>query len=364
MSGDDRMVLLVEESNQANSPSRRLPLVAELGFEDSSPFGLQGLGRDTLTVLKPDSIKQLAASLALSYSSQELHDSPVAETLLGKNPQWSDEFRVVHLIESSLWFEGQKDFVMQMLRNPSQIPDNPPAAIRRALAKAYATHPEATVWYGVPVFGDQKNADGLPIPLTASEVRAEAKRRLAAAEKHAHRMGWFYRLLQRIQYLPRTVRRLVRRTSLAAKGRWHQFVADYQTARKDAKRRNRAKARRQLEYTRSGKSTTVVPEHSTRLGRSAALVTDTGQQIRTKLAPSFAMLEELAENHQYATVGAAALPMAALSILPMLLKPAAVVACDPFLFIELPDEPGKLRMIGHWYWQPKPNGQDTLHVHV
>lgn len=354
------MTLLVTELTQADGPSQKLPLVAELGFEDSSPFGLQGLERDTLTVLKPDSIKQLAAALALSQSRQELNDSQVAETLLDRNPQWSDEFRVVHLIESSLWFERQKDFVMQMLRNPSQIPDNPPAAIRRALAKAYAMHPEATVWYGVPVFGDKNNADGLPIPLTAPQVREEASRRLAAAETHARRMGWFYRLLQRIQYLPRSGRRMVRRGWVAMKGCWQRFVADYRTARKDAKRRNRAMARRQLEYTRCGKSTTFVPEHSTSLGRSAALVSDAGQRVGSKLA----MLEDLAENHQYATAGAATLPLAALSILPLFLKPAAVIACDPFLFIELPDEPGKLRMIGHWYWQPQPNGQDTLHVHV
>jgi hypothetical protein len=41
-----------------------------------------------------------------------------------------------------------------------------------------------------------------------------------------------------------------------------------------------------------------------------------------------------------------------------------IVACDPFLFIELPDEPGKFRFLGHWYWQGPPKGKQKLHLHV
>ncbi|MEZ6124202.1 MAG: hypothetical protein R3C49_13650 [Planctomycetaceae bacterium] len=67
-----------------------------------------------------------------------------------------DEYRIIHLIERSLWFDGRRDFVMQMTRNPSQIADNPPAEIRRALARAYTLHPDATVWYGVPLFGEER----------------------------------------------------------------------------------------------------------------------------------------------------------------------------------------------------------------
>ena len=60
----------------------------------------------------------------------------------------------------------------------------------------------------------------------------------------------------------------------------------------------------------------------------------------------------------------AILPMMALQVVPLFLAPAAVIACDPFLFIELPDEPGKLRMLGHWYWQQQEDGSKKLHVHV
>jgi len=49
---------------------------------------------------------------------------------------------------------------------------------------------------------------------------------------------------------------------------------------------------------------------------------------------------------------------------PLFLAPAAVIACDPFLFNELPDEPGKLRILGNWYWQHQPDGTKKLHVHV
>ena len=146
----------MKASAKAKQTARDLPLVADMGIEDNSPFGLQGLRRETLTLLKASAVKPLAASLALSGSRQQIADPAVSEKLLTRNSHWVDEYRVIHLIERSLWFEGRCDFVMQMMRNPSQIPDNPPAEIRAALARAYTLHPEATVWYGVPLFGDEK----------------------------------------------------------------------------------------------------------------------------------------------------------------------------------------------------------------
>ncbi len=357
------MPLLIEKSAGKTNPARDLPLVADMGIEDSSPFGLQGLERETLTVLKANAVKPLAASLALSASREQIKDPVVAEKLLVENPHWGDEYRVIHLIERSLWFDGRHDFVMQMMRNPSQIPDNPPAEIREALAKAYSLHPDATVWYGVPVFGEEKNASGLPIPLTASEVRKEAERRLTAARQHALRMGWFYRSLLRIRRLPHSVRQWSRRRWLGIKSVWHQFVSEYRQARKDAQRRRRAALRAKFEYMRTGRRATMLPQHTTRVGSIAALAASL-VQMETRLDESDEWKDEFIENHRFAAAGMAVLPLVALQVLPLFLSPAAVIACDPFLFIELPDEPGKLRMIGHWYWQPQPCGRETLHVHV
>lgn len=356
--------LMAETSAEATDLARSLPLVAEMGIEDNSPFGLQGLKRETLTVLKETAVKPLAASLALCGPHQPPEVQSVTERILERNPEWVDEYRVIHLVERSLWFEGQRDFVMQMMRNPSQIPDNPPAEIREALAKAYSMHPEATVWYGVPLFGEKKNASGLPIPLTAPEVQSEAQRRLAAAQAHALRMGWFYRSLGQIRRLPQSCQQMGRRGVLAVKAFGQRCVSTYRQARADAKRRRRASARAELERTRSGRSRTVIPEHTTGLGKLAARATSTLTQIETRLARSTAMTEEFIENRRYAAAGIAVLPVMALQVMPLFLAPAAVVACDPFLFIELPDEPGKLRMIGHWYWQPQPDGREKLHVHT
>jgi hypothetical protein len=356
--------LMMKKSGGTTAFVRSLPLVADMGIEDNSPFGLQGLKRETLTLLKTNAVKPFAASLALSGPRQQIKDPEVAEKLLARNSQWLDEYRVIHLIERSLWFEGRNDFVMQMTRNPSQIPDNPPAEIREALAKAYTLHPEATVWYGVPLFGEEKNADGLPIPLTAVQVRDEAERRLSAAREHALRMGWFYRSLLRISRLPQMFRQTVRRKWLGIQGHWHRFMTEYRQARKDAQRRSRAAAYAQFEYFRTGRSKTIIPKHTTRIGKMAAIAAASLVRMETGLEHSAVMTEEFIEKHQYAAVGIAVLPVMALQVLPLFLAPAAVIACDPFLFIELPDEPGKLRMIGHWYWQPQPNGRETLHVHV
>lgn len=104
---------------------RALPLVADMGLEDNSPFGLQGLARESIQLLKADAIKPLAAALALSGNREQIRDQGLMEKILARNAGWVEEFCIVRLIESSLWFSGQSDFVMRMSRNPSQTPDNP-----------------------------------------------------------------------------------------------------------------------------------------------------------------------------------------------------------------------------------------------
>ena len=354
------MTLLIEKSARAEEFQRNPPLAAEMDIEDSSTFGLQGLQRESLTVLQANAVKPFAASLALSQSHAQIKDRAGLDAQLAKHPGWVDEYRIVHLIEKSLWFDGRSDFVMQMMRNPSRIPDNPPAEIRSALGRAYACHPDATVWYGVPLFGEETNAEGLPIPLTAAQVREEAEQRLTAAQNHALRMGWYYRLLRRIRRLPQSVRQRIRRDWQRTKAGWHRLASDYRQAKKDAQRRSRAATRAKLEYARTGKVTTVIPEHSTRIGKLASSLA----QMESKLDQTALLTADFIENQRFAAAGLAVLPVMALQVAPLFLAPAAVVACDPFLFIELPDEPGKLRMIGHWYWQPQPNGRENLHVHV
>lgn len=343
---------------------RSLPVVAEMEFQDSSPFGLQGLRRETLMVLKEDAVKHFAVTLSLAGNRQQIDDGSLSDRVLARNPDWVQEYRVIHLIEKSLWFDGRCDFVMQMTRNPSQIPDNPPREIRDALSKAYALHSDATVWYGVPLFGDERNAQGLPIPLTADQVRKEAAKRMTAARLHAWRMGWFYRGMSRVRQTPQQIRQWTRRRWLSVKGVWQKFVDEYRQACKDSMRRRRAAAIAQFEYVRTGKKTTVIPEHTTRLGKIAASASAAIAQIGSSLDEASLRAEEFMENHQYSAAGLAVLPAMALQVLPLFLAPSVVVACDPFLFIELPDEPGKLRMIGHWYWQPGNRGGETLHLHV
>ena len=356
------MASLVLDSQVENI--RSLPLVADMGLEDSSPFGLQGLARESIELLKADAIKPLAAALALSGNRDQIRDPALSQKFISRNSGWVDEYSIVRLIESSLWFNGQSDFVMQMTRNPSQIPDNPPAEVQAALLKAYALHPEATVWYGVPLFSDKNNADGLPIPLTAAQVKEEAQRRLTAAQKHAEGLGWFYRTLLRINRLPQACRWAVRAEVLKIKRRWEGTVAEFRQARKDSKNRARAKSRADFEYFRTGKSTTVIPEHSTRMGQMASRAAQSLRMMEQRVGRSAEFTEEFLERHSYAAAGFAILPMMALQVVPLFLAPAAVIACDPFLFIELPDEPGKLRMLGHWYWQQQKDGTKKLHVHV
>jgi hypothetical protein len=63
-------------------------------------------------------------------------------------------------------------------------------------------------------------------------------------------------------------------------------------------------------------------------------------------------------------LGMIAAPLAVAKFAPLIFVPLTVVACDPFLFVELPDEPGKLRHLGHWYWQTQPEGGQKLHLHA
>jgi hypothetical protein len=185
-----------------------------------------------------------------------------------------------------------------------------------------------------------------------------------AAQKHAEGLGWFYRMLLRINRMPQTCRQAVHVEVLKIKSLWQRTVTEYRMARKDAQGRARAQARADFEYYRTGKSTTVVPEHSTRMGQYASRAAQSLLKMEHRLGRSADFTEEFMERHSYAAVGLAILPMMALQVVPLFLAPAAVIACDPFLFIELPDEPGKLRMLGHWYWQQQADGSKKLHVHV
>jgi hypothetical protein len=56
--------------------------------------------------------------------------------------------------------------------------------------------------------------------------------------------------------------------------------------------------------------------------------------------------------------------LALTTLAPLFIAPMTLVACDPFLFVELPDEPNKLRFLGHWYWQGETRGKRKLHLHV
>jgi hypothetical protein len=324
-------------------------VITETAFEDASPFGLQGLKRNSLQILKPEFIGALAATLALrSRSRREIRDPQFVAKILSWYPSWQEEFQVVRLIERSLWINGQNDLVMTLTPNPSQIPDNPPPEINGALTRAYVLHPQATVWYGVPVFSDQKNSQGLPIPLTAAQIQAERDRRIAAAQAHALRWRWLYRAMVSI---PAGCRRFEQAVTGAVR-RVGNGIAEYgRRARRDARRRVRAEDAAQMEYVRHGRTWTEIPEHTTLLGR---------------LASEGLKVAVLAKDHLAAPAAASAGVSAAVTIgtwLPTLFVPIPLIMVDPFLFVELPDETGKLRHLGHWFWQPDERGGHQLHLH-
>jgi hypothetical protein len=320
-------------------------------FDDDSPFGLQGLSREGLTILKPDCINKLAMTLALRATADQIRDPGYVRQVLSWHPEWLDEYQIVHLIERSLWIQGHCDLVMTMTRNPSQIPDNPPAKIRRALTRAIALHPEATVWYGVPLFGEDKNEDGLPIPVTAAQVRDEADRRIQAAVRHALRWGWSYRAAVSVCRIParcwqagQAVRGHLQRVSDGMTDHWRKVRMDF-------RRRTRAQVAAERERTKYGESFTVIPPHQTWLG----------QNLEATLHAADLMGSYVTTVSPYLTLVS---PLVVAKFAPVLLASMTVVSCDPFLFIELPGEPGKLRHLGHWYWQLQDCGGKKLHLHV
>lgn len=324
------------------------PLVAELTAE-ASPFGLQGLARGSLQVLKPDSLHRLAVLLAVQGSPDEIRDPAFAATLLQQHPDWVEEYQVVHLIERSLWIQGHADLVMTLVRNPSQIPDSPPPEILQTLTQAYLQHPQATVWYGVPLFGEDKTAQGLPIPVTAAQVRDEAARRIQAAQLHALRWGWAYRAgLQSLKTSGRAWRQ-VQRTSARIAAIPHAWNATFRRARRQARNRARAEFNAHREYCKSGRQIPVATARpQSWLDRWALTSLESALLIDELVSPT--------------TPTSALVPMLMLKV--ALIAPLTLVSCDPFLFLELPDESGKLRHLGHWYWQEHPDGSRTLHLHT
>ncbi len=331
------------------------PILEDFELEDNSPFGLQGLARNTLQIIKPNCITRLAITLALRATREQIRDRDYVNRVLSWHPEWVDEYQVVHLIERSLWIQGHSDLVMTMIRNPSQIPDNPPPKIREALSRAYMLHPDATVWYGVPLFGTETNSEGLPIPVTASEVRAEADRRMEAAQQHALRWGWMYRAALTAARIPSMcwhagvlARQRLQRAVEGMKSYW-------QKARKDARLRARAIYQAELEHCRYGCSHTAIPEHTTVLGRSLESAC---------VFMELVIYEASIVGRASPFLGLMATPIAIAKFVPMLIVPMTMVSVDPFLFVELPEEPGKLRHLGHWYWQQKPLGRKKLHLHL
>lgn len=338
---------------------------ASIGLaEDASRFGLQGLTRHSLSILKPDCITPLGMRLALTGTPDQIRDEQFVARQLAAQPTWSDEYRIVHLIEKSLWIEGHSDLVMTLLKNPSQIPDNPPPSIMRALSRAYQEHPEATIWYGVPLFSDEKNADGLPIPMTAAQVAAESQQRLQTAIDFALRWRWAIRTGRAAANVPNQLWSGLRRAAQIPGNMTREFLRAYRRALADSRARTKAFVQAELEKCRLGRSQTVVPDHTTSLGRFAYAVTSSAAMIQSTIGNA---LPDNPDHYIFgsAAVGAFAQTAAAITSIAWVPTAATVIACDPFLFLELPEEPGKLRYIGHWYWQDRGFGRrKKLHVHT
>jgi hypothetical protein len=331
------------------------PVVGHWDLEDSSPYGLQGLRRPGLSILKADRMSSLAALLATSSTAAQLRDAEYVTEWLQQHPEWCDHYAVVHLVDSTLWMAGQHDLVMTLLPNPSQVPDEPPEAVHRVLTDAYLRHPQSTIWYGVPLFGQGRTVDELPIPVTAEEVRTEAARLANAVRLQALRWRWAYRSAARLSAVPMWLRREWVKTTTRWKSAADVCVETVKQARRDARRRTRAMAVRELECCHRGVAWTALPQHRTWLGTFAARWSDRAE-VAGRWAEASAPAAGLAAQ-------ALVLPGLVASLLPSLAVPTGFVLCDPFLFLELPDEPGQLRLLAHWYWQPMPDGSRKLHLH-
>ena len=332
--------------------SVRRPALAPVDatFEDSSPFGLQGLRRDPLQLLKTDAIGRLASTLALTVGRRDIRNPVLATDILAEHPEWVDKYQTVHLIEKSLWINGRSDLVMTLTPDPSQIPDSPPQAILDTLSRAYVTHPDATIWYGVPLFGDDKTPDGLPIPLTAQQVRDEQARRIRTAQTHALRYGWLYKAAAAGITAAKLMLRLIAGTWHFGAGILKSVRRSWKSAKRDQRRRQRAMLHRELELSRHGWACTEIPEHTTSLGKAASQAWE---------------MAVLANQHLSLPLGVLSTSLAGVSIgHALLFVPLTVVSADPFLFLELPEEPGKLRHLAHWYWQDLSKGRHKLHLHV
>jgi hypothetical protein len=341
------------------SPNHEIPpLVAGFDLEDASPYGLQGLSRGKLSVLKPDCVTSLAITLALQGSRKQIRDPGFVAEVLKQNPGWQQEFQIVHLIEKSLWIQGRSDLVMSMLKNPSFIPDNPPDTVTQTLINAYFKHSHATVWYGVPLFGEEKTPSGLPIPLSAQEVKSEAERRIKIAQQHALRWGWLYQSLAAGAAIPALILQGFVNTGTSISNKYTGLKQWIVRLRKNARRKQRRKLLNQFQYCRYGTENFINPYQD---------MSDTDKFVLDAIeATSIAAMNAAGLTGQLtlytAPLGATGWGVYFTYI--SLYIPLTMIPIDPFLFIELKDEPGKLRHLAHWYWQEHANGKRTLHLHL
>lgn len=347
-------------------PVRRGGWSIELSGE-ASDFGLIGLRRETLRILKPEFVNELALQLALRGTREEITSGELTARLLTRYPDWQQEYQIVHLIEKSLWIQGQSDLVMTLTKNPSQIPDRPPQKVLTALSKAHLEHPDANVWYGVPLFSDQVNADGLPVPLTAAEVRAEHRRRLEGAQQHAARYRLLYRAMAFLLSLPLLMLRGARALLMRLRGRWQRIVNYYRRYRRDVRRRQSAAVVAELAYCRYGHANHEIPEHTTLLGQ----VTEQGWSAALRLqglTSQIGGVVPMTPGTGHLIVLGNMMPLAPLFMFmefSPFFVPAMIISADPFLFVELADEPEKLRHVAHWYWQGSHHtGKQKLHLHL
>ena len=225
-------------------------------------------------------------------------------------------------------------------------------------------HPESTVWYGVPLFSEETNEQGLPIPLTAAEVAKEAEIRIETAQRNALRWRLAYRAAFRLGSVPPAIWQFTRWCGRKPLELTQAVGSYWKRAKRDVRNRNRAKIVAHSEFCRKGQSFTRIPAHTTVLGRMAEQTVDSIAHAQGAIADR---MPGLAGSGPI-LVGAAPVLFEALTFAtvgPLLFAaPLTIVACDPFLFIELPDEPDKLRFLGHWYWQGATRGKQKLHLHV
>ena len=290
---------------------------------DACPFQPYAkLGRN-VHALKPSGIEAMADWWAAT-------DLPTPNdafaAALQAHPQWFDSYTLISAFDRSLMLPGHQNLVMHLVEDPTQIPDRPPTSIIERLLVAERMYPTAKIYYAEPVFAVSSDPSKLPVPMTENAFLCEAGQRILKAQALAKRWAWYY---------------------------WAVRCAKALDSKYDAWCKSHEIARIKAEMEGIERLTKDVSEITARHGEGMG---------RTITPPEMMRLMEF-ERRLLVRRLKSSTPDTVLSLSMEAQLDIIMRRIDPLLLLELPEEPGKLRLIGHWFWH-KTNGKECLHLHL